>query len=46
LSRAKEAEPLGILRGLLAAVGGLVVGLLGLVKNLLLGVGHLLRRLV
>jgi hypothetical protein len=36
---------MGVLRGLLQAVGGLLAGVFGLLRGLLQGVGNLLRRL-
>ena len=42
----RRRKPLGLLSGLLAAVGGLLLGVFGLLKGLLVGVGKLLRRVV
>jgi hypothetical protein len=36
---------MGVLRGLLQAIGGLVMGVVGLLRGLLTGLGQLLRRL-
>ena len=38
--------PMGVLRGLLRAVGGLLLGVGGLLSGLLAGLGRLVRRLV
>jgi hypothetical protein len=35
---------MGVIRGLLNAIGGLLAGVVGLLKGLLQGVGNLLRR--
>ena len=35
---------MGLLRGLVRAVGGLLIGVFGLLKGLLTGLGSLLRR--
>jgi hypothetical protein len=37
---------MGVLSGLLRAVGGLLLGVVGLLKGLFVGLGNLVRRLV
>jgi hypothetical protein len=39
-------DEMGLIRGLVLAVGGLLAGVVGLLKGVLIGVGNLVRRLV
>jgi hypothetical protein len=41
-----EDLSMGVLRGLVRAIGGLLMGVAGLLKGLLQGLGNLVRRLV
>lgn len=45
-SRGAEGSDMGVLRGLGALVGGLVIGVFGLLKGLIVGLVGLLRRLL
>ena len=41
-----EHPGMGLLRGLVRAIGGLLMGVAGLLKSLFQGLGNLVRRLV